>query len=59
MLHTSMVDKRRGVLVSLPLVYMHSALYEIYAVQWCCIEVLLISGGGLGTVCHGYMCILQ
>ena len=36
---------------------MHSAIYEMYAVQQCCIDLWLIREG-VGSVCHGYMCIL-
>ena len=25
--------------------------------KWCCIDLLSI-GGGVGSICHGYMCIL-
>ena len=40
-----MVDKRRGG-VSLPWVFVHSAIYETYSVQWCCIILWSIEGGG-------------
>ena len=43
--------------VSLPLVDVHSAIYESYLVYSFSRDLLLIRGGG-GSVCHGYMCIL-
>ena len=36
---------------------MHSSICEIYLVQWCCIDLWLTGGGG-GSVYHGYLCIL-
>ena len=33
----------------------HSAIYETYMVQWCCIDLCSIEGG---SICHGYMYIL-
>ena len=48
---------RGGGGVHLPWVYLHSAMYETYVVQWCCIDVWLIRGG-VGSVCHGLICIL-
>ena len=36
---------------------MHSSVYETYFVYWFSRDLCLI-GGGLGSVCHGYMCIL-
>ena len=56
-LHRSIVQLEEGIGVSLPWVYVHSAIYETYLVQWCCIDLLLIRGG-CGSVCHGYKCIL-
>ena len=43
--------------VNLPWVYGHTAIYETYLVQWCYINGLSIRGG-VGSICHGYMCIL-
>ena len=43
--------------VSLPRVYVHAAIYDMYAVYWCCIDLWSI-GGGVGSVHHGYICIL-
>ena len=33
---------------NLPWVDVHSSLYEIYFVVWCCIDLWLIRGGGWG-----------
>ena len=37
---------------------MHSVIYDTYLVKWCCIDIWLIGGVGVGSVCYGYMCIL-
>ena len=42
--------------VNLP--YVHTAIYETYLVQWCCIDLWSIGERGWGSVCHGYICIL-
>ena len=52
----SMLDWRRGG-VSLSWVYMHSAVYETYLVQWFP-EIYAWLEEGVGSVCQGYMCIL-
>ena len=57
MLHRSVVDWKSQVGVGLPRVYGHPAIYETYFEYWCCINLWLIRGG-VGSVCHGYMCIL-
>ena len=44
-LQRSMVNWRRG--VSLPWVYVHSAIHDTYFMYWCCIDVWLIRGGGI------------
>ena len=44
--------------VSLPFVYMHSAIYKTFSVYWFCIDLLLIRGGGIGSVFQGDMFIL-
>ena len=36
---------------------MHSAIYDTYLVWGCYIDLWSI-GGGVGSVCHGYICIL-
>ena len=36
---------RRGIGVSLHLVYLHSSICETSLVKWCCIDLLLIRGG--------------
>ena len=43
--------------VHLPCVYVHSSIYETYWVQWFS-RHLCSNGGGVESVCHGYMCIL-
>ena len=43
--------------VSLPWVYVHASICETYTVYWFSGDLCLIGGGG-GSVCHGYMCIL-
>ena len=47
---------RGGGGVSLPWVYVHSAIYETCAVLWCLHKSMV--NKRRGTVCHGYMCIL-
>ena len=42
--------------VCLPWVYVHSAIYENYSVQWCCLDLWFIGGGGY--IYLRYMCIL-
>ena len=54
----SMLDWRRGHGVSLPWVYVHSSICQTYLVYWSCTDLCLIGGGGMGSVCHGYLCIL-
>ena len=44
--------------VSLPWVYVHSSICETYLVYWSSRDLCVIGGGGGGSVCHGYMCIL-
>ena len=46
-LHRAMVDQRRGHGVSLPWVYVHSAIYETYLVQWFFRDLWLTGGGGV------------
>ena len=46
--------------VSMSLIYVHSAIYETYAVKWCCIDLWLIRGGrwgqsGMGLSAFFYM----
>ena len=48
----------RGGGITLPWVYVHSAIYENYVVEWCFIDLWSSRGGGVWLVCHGYMCIL-
>ena len=43
--------------VSLPWVYLHSAMYKTYLVKWCCIGLWSIRGGERVSL-HEYMCIL-
>ena len=38
-------------------VYVHSTIYETVLVKWCYKDLLSIRGG-VGSICHGYMCIL-
>ena len=54
----SMLDWRRGRGVNLPWVYVHCAIYETYLVWWFSRDLCLIGGGGRGSICHGYMCIV-
>ena len=49
---------REGGEVSVPLVYVHSSIYETYLVSWFSRDLCSFGEGGLGSVCHGYMCIL-
>ena len=53
---SSLLDWRRGG-VSLPWVYVHSLIYENYVVYWFSRDLCSIGGGG-GSVCNWYMCIL-
>ena len=43
---------------NLPWVDVHSALYEIYFVVWCCMDLWLIREEEVGSLCHRYICIL-
>ena len=43
--------------VRLPQVYVHSSICETYYVNWFSRDLCSI-GGGVGSVWHGYMCIL-
>ena len=42
-----------GVGVSLPWVYLHSAIYETFSISWCCIDLLSIRGEGWGQSAMG------
>ena len=44
--------------VSLPWVYVHSAIYETYSVLWFSRDLCSFGEEEFGSVCHGYMCIL-
>ena len=44
--------------ISLPWVYVHSAICETSTVQWFSRELCLTGEGGIRSVYHGYMCIL-
>ena len=59
-LHRSLVDERRAG-VSLPWVYVHSPMYKTYSVEWCCIDLWSMTGGGwvqsaMGICAYFYMC---
>ena len=43
--------------MNLPWVYVYSAIYDSYLVYWFSRDLCPI-GGGVGSICHGYMCIL-
>ena len=45
-------------MVILSWVYVHSAIYENYLVQWFSRVLCSIGGGELGSVCHEYTYIL-
>ena len=49
---------RGGGGLHLPWVYVHSSIYETYLVYWFSRHLWSIRGGGIGSACHGYMCIL-
>ena len=49
----SIVNWRRGSGISLPWVYVHSAIYATYAVLWCCIDLWLIRGERSGQSAIG------
>ena len=53
----SMLDWRRGG-VNLPWVYVHCAIYETYLVSLFSRDLCLLGGVALGSICHGYMCIM-
>ena len=53
---TSILDWRRGG-VNLTWVYVHCAIYETSVVLWFSRHLCLI-GGGVGSICHGYICIV-
>ena len=45
--------------VSLPWVYVHSAIYDSYLVYWFSRDLCSIGEEvGVGSICHGYMYIL-
>ena len=56
--HRSMLNWKRGWKFILPWVYVHCAIYETYLVQWFSTDLCSIGGGGGGSICHGYMCIV-
>ena len=53
---TSMLNWRQG-WVNLSWVYVHCAIYETYLVS-CFSRHLCSIRGGVGSICHGYMCIV-
>ena len=53
-----MLNWRRRHGVILPWVHVHSSICQTSAVQWFSRDLCSIRGGGIGSVCHGYMSIL-
>ena len=56
-LHRSIVNEGRGWCQSAMGICAFGYISETYIVQWFSRDLYSI-GGGVGSVCHGYMCIL-
>ena len=44
--------------LDLAYVYVHCAIYETYLVYWFLRDICSIGGGRVGSICHGYICIV-